>query len=170
LGWICIALGALAPFRLVTALYNVDLALYCRNIGVLSVYEPVLGLLVAGSGWGLIRRRRWAPAALSISAGALLALAAGSLFVVALKFLEGRSDSRDPQFVQKFLLDRGPFALGNTALIVASLMVMRTLFRTDNQREFSTRRARPVILATVTLLSFGYWLALNWYCWVHYVR
>jgi len=170
LGWALLALGALAPVRLAVAFYDVRSALYCTNTSVRSIYELVLGLLAASSGWGLIRRRRWAPPVLSVTAGALIALSAGSVFVVALKFMQSQGAGNDPQVALTFLMDRGGFAFLNASLMVASLMGLTTLFKREIQQEFAARHARPVALAAVALLSCVSWLGLNWYFWVHYVR
>jgi hypothetical protein len=164
LGWIFLALGALAPVRLAAAFTDPSSALYCSPFGVHCVYEPILGALAAGTGWGLIRRRRWTPFVLSATVGAFLALGAGSLYVMALKFLEDRGSP------WSFLLNHGGFVLLNGSLIVGSLIGLTTLFRVESRREFQTRHARPVLLSGITLLSYAGWLGVNWYCWVTYVR
>src|SRR4029453_12822337 len=99
-----LTLGALAPVRLAVAFVDVRSALYTTDAGIRGVYELVLGLLAVSSGWGLIRRRRWAPLVLSVTAGALIALGAGSLFVVALRYMQDQNASTDPHFTLKFFL------------------------------------------------------------------
>ena len=170
LGWILVALGALAPLRLAAALWDIHFALYCSVPGLLCAYEGVLGALAAASGWGLLRRRRWAPVALSVTAGAILALGAGSLFVVALRYLQEEGTGHDPDFALRFIVTHGAFALLNAALVIGSLIGLTTLFRPDARREFSSRFAGPVVLGAVALLSCGCWAGLHWYCWVRYVR
>jgi hypothetical protein len=164
LGWIFLALGALAPVRLAAAFYDGNSALYCSAFGMHCIYEPILGALAAGTGWGLIRRCRWTPFVLSATVGAFLALGAGSLYVMALKFLEDRDGS------WSFFLNHGGFVLLNGSLIVGSLIGLTTLFRVESQREFQARHSRPVVLASIAFLSYVSWLGLNWYCWVNFVR
>jgi hypothetical protein len=166
LGWICLVVGLSSPLRIGLVVYDADLNVYCRATVITCIYDAVLSSLSAGAGWGLIRRRRWAPLVAGVAGGATLALAADSMFAI----MYNHWASRDPQGLPEFYAGAWPFLLINSTLFLGWLMTLIAVFRGSFRKEFSATPSRPAVLLSATLLSSGLCLGITWYTWTHFVR
>jgi hypothetical protein len=168
-GWVCIVLGSASPLRVGLALGDVRSNLYVSNLPIYCAYDIFLSALTAVTGWGLLERRRWAPLLGSIAAGAVMALGAGSLLVLRLKYFMESAPAGRPHDRLQFCADHWAFILVNAGLVIAWGYALGRLIRCPVRSEFPPAAARPLGLLGAFFLSFVASFALTWWVWATFI-
>jgi hypothetical protein len=169
IGWLCLALGSLAPLRAGLALFGVVPNLYCDQPAIFCGYAVSLGALIAGSGYGIVRRRRWAPLAGSVASGATIALGCGSLILSSYIHLYVNNRRGSPENIWAFFRDQGGFLFGNSVLLAGGTTALVLLLRPKVRREFTPGVAGPAVLLGAAMVSSAACLAITGYFWVRFV-
>jgi hypothetical protein len=169
LGWICLALGLSSPLRIGLALYDARFNVYCNETALVCAYEIVLSSLTAVAGWGLIRRRRWAPFVAAVAGGATIALAAGSLFAWLFIYFHFPFPRGHRQDLRALYSDSGAFLFINSSLLIGWLLALVAVIRGSLRKEFSATPGPPALLLAVAALSSGLCMAMTWYSWIRFV-
>jgi hypothetical protein len=169
IGWVCFALGILAPLRAGLVLFGVAPNLYCDQPAIFCGYEIFLGGLIAGAGYGIVKRRRWAPLAASVASGATIALGAGSLIISSYIHLYVNTRRGAPENILAFFRDQGGFLFVNAVLLAGGSAALMLLLRPKARREFTPGAVGPAVLLGAAMVSSATCLGITGYFWVRFV-
>lgn len=167
-GWVCIVLGGFSPLRVGLTLGNSRSNLYVPNVPIYCAYDLSLSLLTVATGWGLLKRKRWAPLLSSVAAGATVAIGAGSLLVLRLKYFAWAAPGRGDHDRLRFCADHWAFILLNATLVVAWIYALGRLLQRSTRKEFPSPVFGAAGMLNLFLLSFGGSFGLNWWVWASF--
>jgi hypothetical protein len=167
--WFSVVFGLSSLLRIGLILCGAGPAACVSDVPLYCVYDVSLSALSAAAGWGLLRRRIWAPAVATISIGAMVALGAGSLVVLLLRYLHEEANARGPYSGMDFFRVNGAFMLLNAAIVLFWPAALIRLIRLPAHRVFRSVFSGAAVLLGVALLSLGTMLVVNGVVWFYLV-